>query len=211
MQTKEYRAAIYERGRQALKQIPHTASLLWLQWVEIGESLMMARTEAFEIGGTNDLKSYSYKKVFREIITRERLDEKTLHSQTRKALFAVMENLPAIVNWREKLEPHQLAAWNSPDAVLRHWKATFPAPLKAPKPTKESPDPTGMLSDLAEHAVKDDLDAKDLEIVRLKQKIIALVQENNRLRGLLGMEPGPNDDLDDLLPLPEPSTDTEER
>ena len=45
---------------------------------------------------------------------------------------------------------------------------------------------------------KGHLDAKDLEIADLERKLVAAYAETDRLHRL-GIEPGPNDDLGDIL------------
>jgi hypothetical protein len=47
---------------------------------------------------------------------------------------------------------------------------------------------------------KDRLDAKDLEIADLKRKLVAAYAEIDRLHKRLEIEPGPNDDLGNILP-----------
>lgn len=148
------------------------------------DGLTEARAETFEITGVNDIHSAAYKREFRKIINREHLNEDHLHPQVRKTCFAIIENREAVDGWHAKLDQHQKMQWNSPDAVLRHWKATLPPSLKPQKRTREEPDPSGVLADMAEHAAKDakDAGAFDDTIPFGDPRVEELEAENERLK-----------------------------
>jgi hypothetical protein len=161
------------------------------------DALTEARSEAAEVIGSNDIKSAAYKKAIREILNREKLNEEHLHPQVRKSCWAIIENRAAIEQWREKLQPHEKMLWNSPDAVLRHWKASLPPSLKPTPRTRENPDPSGMLGDLADGAAKDAIEGGafndslnfervaelEAQIERLKAEVAEL---NETVENLMG-------------------------
>jgi hypothetical protein len=81
----------------------------------------------------------------------------------RSRLFAVMDNLPMIEEWRRKLTLTERLKLNHPNAVLRKWKAAFeppPDPAKEPRPTLRD-----SVADLSEQVA-----ARDQEIGRLSAK-----------------------------------------
>jgi hypothetical protein len=90
--------------------------------VEVCEGLGVARTEAYAVAKTNEVKSYACRKAFGEILKREVLDE--LNKGTRDQCFKILEHLPAIKEWHAELDQVERLKINHPSTILRHWKKT---------------------------------------------------------------------------------------
>ena len=54
------------------------------------------------------------------MLKREHLD--SINSTTRYQLLQIAENLPAIEEWREKLDPDRRLKLNHPSAIWRNWR-----------------------------------------------------------------------------------------
>ena len=53
----------------------------------------------------------------------------------RSRLYAVMDNLPMIEEWRQRLTITERLKFNHPNAVLRKWKASIEPPSERGKAT----------------------------------------------------------------------------
>src|SRR5215211_4278698 len=129
MRDSEIRAKIYRRGRWCLTKIRKDGNWLW--WMGVKEAICAARDEACEVSNSkvpvkgDKSRSSRYNKAFSTILVREKLDSNHLRRTTRNQLFVIAEKLPAIEAWRNNLRLEERERYNSPAAVLEHWKKTF--------------------------------------------------------------------------------------
>ena len=112
--------AVYREGREALDRI--STGRDWSDWQKIGAALAAGRAEAMRIANTNRPKGKKYNQDFRDVLKREHLD--SINSTTRYQLLQIAENLPAIEEWREKLDPDRRLKLNHPSAIWRNWQRT---------------------------------------------------------------------------------------
>jgi hypothetical protein len=137
-----------KRGQEAWKR--HKNDATWLDWLAIGGALSIGRQDAMAAASTNRPSGSAYNAAFGEWLERHGFHE--IDKGDRSRLFDVMDNLPAIEQWRGTLASTLRLRLNHPNSVLRKWKAaTVVKPPKKPKPTLR--DSVANLSE--ENAVKD--------------------------------------------------------
>jgi hypothetical protein len=137
-----------KRGQEAWKR--HKNDATWLDWLAIGQALSIGRQDAMAAASTNRPSGSAYNAAFGAWLERHGFHE--IDKGDRSRLFDVMDNLPAIEQWRGTLASTLRLRLNHPNSVLRKWKAeTVVKPPKEPKPTLR--DSVANLSE--ENAVKD--------------------------------------------------------
>jgi hypothetical protein len=116
-------AEVYERARGALRRIK--SGRQWCDWLEYGEGLRAARAEALSRANTEDISANAYRLAMSDVLREQRLDEDGdgFDKIVRSHVMAVMDNLPAIEQWRSTLSDTDRVRWNFPSTVLQHWRA----------------------------------------------------------------------------------------
>lgn len=126
------RDRVARQGTQAWARLKKSKS--WTDWLQVGEALQVGRDWAMNQAGTNKPEGKAYNVAFGEWLTKYKLDD--MDKGDRSRLFAVMDNLPAIEEWRQALTLTERMKLNHPQAVLRRWKAHIePEKRKSDKPT----------------------------------------------------------------------------
>jgi hypothetical protein len=130
------RERVCRQGTQAWQRLKKEKS--WGDWLKVGEALQVGREWAMNQAGTNQPKGKGYNTAFGEWLTQYKLDD--MDKGDRKRLFDVMDNLPQIEDWRQRLPLINRLKLNHPNAVLRKWQAFMkpeeqPDPNAPPKPT----------------------------------------------------------------------------
>ena len=126
------RDRVARQGTQAWKRLKKEKS--WTDWLKVGEALQVGREWAMNQAGTNKPEGKGYTIAFGEWLAKYKLDD--MDKGDRSRLFAVMDNLPMIEEWRQTLTLTERLKLNHPNAVLRKWKAYIePEKPKSDKPT----------------------------------------------------------------------------
>jgi hypothetical protein len=112
----------YREARSALDRL--NTGRDWSDWAMVGAALAAGRAEAMRTAKTNRPKGRRYNQAFGAVLKRERLGADRLDSATRNQLLRIQENLAAIEEWREKLEPTHRLKLNHPSAIWRRWQRT---------------------------------------------------------------------------------------
>jgi hypothetical protein len=103
-------------------------------WLKVGEALQVGREWAMHQAGVNKPEGKGYNVAFGEYLMKYKIDD--MDQGDRSRLFSVMDNLPAIEEWRRTLTLTERMKLNHPNAVLRKWKAHIePEKPKSGKPT----------------------------------------------------------------------------
>jgi hypothetical protein len=123
----------------------------WRDWLVVGDALLALRTQAMHQAGTNRPEGKGYNFAFSQLLQDWKLDD--MDKGARSRLFQVIDNLPAIEEWRATLTLTERLQLNHPGAVLRKWKKTV-------EPAKEGKEP--------KPTTKDELIKCEEEIERLK-------------------------------------------
>jgi hypothetical protein len=132
MMREDERDRVARQGMQAWARLKKGKS--WSDWLAVGEAMQVGREWAMHQAGVNRPEGKGYNMAFGEWLAKYKLDD--MDKGDRSRLFSVMDNLPAIEEWRQRLTLTEKLALNHPQAVLRKWKAFIePEKPKSDKPT----------------------------------------------------------------------------
>jgi hypothetical protein len=187
------RDRVSRQGTEAWRRLKKEKN--WNDWLKVGEALQVGREWAMSQAGTNQPSGKAYNMAFGEWLQRYKLDD--MDKGDRSRLFAVMDNLPMIEEWRRTLTLTERLKLNHPNPVLRKWKAAIePERPKSDKPT------------LRDSVVKLDEDnaAKDRKIAEQDAHIAELeaareaATDTTTIVAALNVLVGGKVGLDDVLP-----------
>jgi|SRR5262245_2259318 len=128
---------IDEIGKAAMLawgRIKKSHSRLWAEWMVIGEGLIEGRRWAMQQARTDKPEGKGYTLAFGEYLKRYKLDD--MDGSDRAKLLQLMEERPAIEEWRATLPTNQRRDLNNPTLVWRKWQNE----TKVKKPRKPSPE-----------------------------------------------------------------------
>lgn len=124
------RETLIQRGEEALGRL--TSDTTWTDWLAIGAGFDEGRNKAKHDAGTNEPKGKGYILAFSKWLE-DHPKYRAVDGTDRKNLFDVLENLPAIEDWRKKLfirKPNLKYRLNHPTTVFRRWKADNEKPAE---------------------------------------------------------------------------------
>ena len=117
------RSEIINAARAAWRHLKSDDKTDFQYWLKIGAALKLGREECLRTAGTNRPSGKRYAKTMNEWLKREHLGD--IDQGDRSRLLELMDNLPAISEWRETLTQTERLRLNHPSSVLRKWqKAT---------------------------------------------------------------------------------------
>ena len=102
---------------------------MWGDWMTIGEGLLEGRRWAMQAAGTNKPEGKGYVTSFGEWLTRWKVHD--MDKSDRAKLLQLMEERPAVEEWRATLTDHDRRMLNHPLIVWRKWTAA--TRVKKPK------------------------------------------------------------------------------
>jgi len=115
---------------RAWDRIKRSHTKLWGEWMVVGEGLIEGRRWAMQQAGVQAPEGKGYTLAFGEYLKRYRLDD--MDKSDRAKLLQLMEERPAIEEWRATLPTNQRRDLNNPTLVWRKWQAD--TKVKKPKP-----------------------------------------------------------------------------
>ena len=139
----------------------------WNDWMAVGDALLIGRTFAMNDAGMNHPHGKGYNLAFNQWLIDARLND--MDNSDRAKLFTVMDNRPAIEQWRSTLTQTERLRLNHPTTVLRKWQQS----TKVPEPKESRPTMRDSVAELSE------------ENMRLKARITELEEEVAGLRDQL--------------------------
>jgi len=148
----------------------------WNDYMAIGEALQIGRTFAMNDANTNAPAGKGYNLAFNQFLQDAKLND--MDASDRAKLFTVMENRPAIEQWRATLTLTERLRLNHPTAVLRKWQNA----TKEPKPPKPTLTDSVRALDEEQHAANDKIAELQRERDDLKARVAELEEENAGLR-----------------------------
>jgi hypothetical protein len=125
----------------------------WEDWLRVGAALAIGRTEAMREANVNQPAGRNYNDAFGTWL--QKFGFETVDKGDRARLFEVMGKLDEIEAWRVTLTETQRSLLNHPTTVLRRWKAASPDTDAPPKASA---------------------------VASLKESVVALSEENHRLK-----------------------------
>src|SRR5215510_15511823 len=117
----------------AWARVKKAQTRMWGDWMTIGEGLLEGRRWAMQIAGTNAPEGKGYVTAFGEWLTRYKLDD--MDKSDRAKLLQLMEERPAVEEWRATLPTNQRRDLNNPTLVYRKWQSD--TKVKKPKPKSQ--------------------------------------------------------------------------
>jgi hypothetical protein len=114
---------------KAWKQVKTAQARSWGQWMTIGEGLHEGRRWAMHAAGTNKPEGKGYTLAYGEWLKRFKVDD--MDASDRAKLLQLMEERPAVEEWRTTLTDSERRNLNNPTSVWRKWTAA--TRVKKPK------------------------------------------------------------------------------
>ena len=105
----------------AWSRVKKANARMWSDWMVIGDGLLEGRRWAMQIAGTNRPEGKGYVINFAEWLKRYKIDD--MHKADRAKLLQLMEERPAIEEWRANLPDYERRNLNNPTIVWRKWTA----------------------------------------------------------------------------------------
>src|SRR5262245_62077671 len=123
----------YERLGHAMMlawgRVKKMQSRTWGEWMTIGEGLLAGRQWAMHKAGTKTPQGKGYVLAFGEWLTRYKVTD--IHQSDRAKLLQIMEERPAVEEWRATLPEYNRRNLNNPTVAYRKWTAA--TRVKKPK------------------------------------------------------------------------------
>jgi hypothetical protein len=117
---------------QAWSRVKKAQARMWGEWMTIGEGLLAGRHWAMRQAGTNEPKGKGYVIAFAEWLKRFKVDD--MDKSDRAKLLQIMEERPAIEEWRATLPNQERMRLNNPTIFWRKWTAA----TRVPRPKKKA-------------------------------------------------------------------------
>jgi hypothetical protein len=114
----------------AWQRVKKAQTRMWSDWMTIGEGLLEGRRWAMQQAGTNRPEGKGYTVAFAEWLREYRVDD--MDKSDRAKLLQLMEERPAVEEWRSTLTDYERRNLNNPIVVWRKWTAA--TRVKKPKP-----------------------------------------------------------------------------
>jgi hypothetical protein len=109
----------------------------WLDWIAVGEGLVIGRLRAMRKAGTNQPIGAAYNRAFGDWMDQHKW-ARDLDRATRNHAMWAAENRNEIDRWRETLAQNVRARMNHPTTMKRQFEAAHRVPVDEPKQV-ESP------------------------------------------------------------------------
>jgi hypothetical protein len=116
-------------GMLAWARLKKSQTRLWGEWMIIGEALMAGREWAMRKAGIDKPEGKGYALAFNEWLTRYKMQD--LDQSDRAKLLQIMEERPAVEEWRSALPSNIRFSLNNPTMFWRKWNAA--TKVKKPK------------------------------------------------------------------------------
>jgi hypothetical protein len=157
---------------QAWGRIKKAQARIWGDWMTIGEGLLEGRRWAMQQAGTNRPEGKGYVLNYGEWLKRYRVDD--MDKSDRAKLLQLMEERPAVEEWRASLTDHERRNLNNPIIAWRKWTAA--TRVKKPKPRSAGVSAT-------EHGrAQANIERLQGRVTELEEELAAAHEEIERLR-----------------------------
>jgi hypothetical protein len=145
-------------------RVKRAQSRAWGDWMTVGEGLLQGRHWAMQQAGTNRPEGKGYVLNFAEWLKRWKVDD--MDKSDRAKLLQLMEERPAVEEWRATLTDRERRNLNNPIAVWRRWTAD----TRVKKPKTRTANVSG-----AEYGrARDTVEQLQARIVELEEELAAL-------------------------------------
>jgi hypothetical protein len=117
---------------QAYRRIKRAESRLYGDWMVVGEGLLAGRRWAQQVAGSAEPRGRAYNTAYSEWLNHYR-GIRDLDDAARAVLLKIMEERPAIEQWRASLTEPQRRRLNHPTTVWRKFNARARTPASRPR------------------------------------------------------------------------------
>src|SRR5262249_56174960 len=122
----------------AWSRVKKAQSRMWSDWMTIGDGLLEGRRWAMQVASTNRPEGKGYVTAFGEWLTRYKVDD--MDKSDRAKLLQLIQERPALEEWRGTLTDYERRPLNHPRNVWRKWRAATRGTKRQP-PTGDAPGP----------------------------------------------------------------------
>jgi hypothetical protein len=140
-------------GREAWLRLTNNPT--FTDWLLVGDALLAGRTEAMRTAHTNSPQGSRYNREYSSWLKANKFDG--IDKSTRSRLLECLKHRPKIEAWLATLTTGEHLKLNHPAVILRRWQRTI---VKKPDATAPKVSP----------------------VAKLKQSVIALEEENTRMK-----------------------------
>jgi Tfp pilus assembly protein FimV len=154
----------------AWSRIKKSQARMWGDWMTIGEGLLEGRRWAMRTAGTNKPEGRGYVVAYAEWLKRYKVDD--MDKSDRAKLLQLMEERPAVEEWRSTLTDYERRNLNNPVIAWRKWTAatrvTQPKPRTAGVSATEHGRAQAMVEEMQTRVeeLEQELEAKNAESAR---------------------------------------------
>jgi hypothetical protein len=148
----------------AWSRIKKAQTRMWGEWMVVGEGLLEGRRWAMQTAGANQPEGKGYVTAYSEWLTKYRLAD--MDRSDRAKLLQLMEERPAVEEWRAGLTDWERRNLNNPILVWRKWTAA--TRVKKPKPR------TASVSGAEHGRAKGIIDQLQVRVEELEEELSAM-------------------------------------
>ena len=159
------RERVVRQGQEAWRRLKKEKS--WQDWLKVGEALLVGREWAMHQAGVNRPEGKGYAMAFSEWLSRYKLDD--MDKGDRARLFACMDNLGLIEQWRSTLTQTERLKLNHPNSVWRKWQKAVEPPAQQDGTAEPRPSLRDSVVTLSEENEQLKAHIAELEAARLEK------------------------------------------
>src|SRR6516162_5132868 len=159
------RDRVVRQGQEAWRRLKKEKS--WQDWLKFGEALLVGREWSMHQAGVNRPEGKGYAMAFSEWLQRYKLDD--MDKGDRARLFACMDNLGLIEQWRSTLTQTERLKLNHPNSVWRKWQKAVEPPKEEDKTAEPKPTLKDSVVNLSEELERAKAHIAELEASRLER------------------------------------------
>ena len=187
----------------AWTRIKKAQARMWGDWMTIGEGLLEGRRWAMQQAGTNKPEGKGYVIAYAEWLKRFKVDD--MDKSDRAKLLQLMEERPAVEEWRATLTDYDRRNLNNPTIAWRKWTAATRVKKPKPRSAGVSASEHGRAQATVEH-----LQAR---VTELEEELAAALERIQELESALeaagvqleGAEPGATDEAEEEAEAAQPA------
>ena len=118
------------RAHKTLQQIQQYGQRSWDGWIEIGQAIEAAHADMMKRLRLSSKNGAAHNRPWGDILITSGLDQ--ISKADRWALRECIENLDAIIAWREAMDPVARNRHNHPRRIIEHWRGCLPHHVDEP-------------------------------------------------------------------------------
>jgi hypothetical protein len=158
----------------AWTRVKKAQTRMWGEWMTIGEGLLEGRRWAMQQANTNRPEGKGFVTAYSEWLHKYRVDD--MHKADRAKLLQLMEERPAVEEWRATLTDADRRSLNHPTHVWRKWTAATrvrkPRADRRQLPASATIEQQGAyIAELEEELAARSTSAPEQRILELQQKL----------------------------------------